>query len=144
MGLNPLRDHVAKSTARPEVSLIALVCAGYEKTIAKDSWRSPSIGHIDYLNRLDWLGVHGKPGRADHPRQCRTRAGKRNRLRAALPGGSPPPGKGLGHCRADGRNLPKVGGPPQGANHRRPLTGGGPPLYATSRKRPGAAAPVIR
>ena len=40
---NPLRDHVAKSTARPEFALIALVCAGYEKTIAKDSWRSPSI-----------------------------------------------------------------------------------------------------
>lgn len=43
---------MAKSTARPEVSLIALVCAGYEKTIAKDSWRSPSIRHIDYLTRL--------------------------------------------------------------------------------------------
>jgi ParB family chromosome partitioning protein len=51
-GWNPLRDHVAKSTARPEVSLIALVCAGYEKTIAKDSWRSPSVRHIDYLIRL--------------------------------------------------------------------------------------------
>jgi ParB family transcriptional regulator, chromosome partitioning protein len=51
-GWNPLRDHVAKSMARPEVSLIALVCAGFEKTIAKDSWRSPSSGHIDYLTRL--------------------------------------------------------------------------------------------
>ena len=51
-GWNPLRDHVAKSTARPEVSLIALVCAGYEKTIAKDSWRSPSVRHIDYLTQL--------------------------------------------------------------------------------------------
>jgi ParB family chromosome partitioning protein len=40
-GWNPLRDHVAKTTARPEFSLIALVCAGYEKTIAKDSWRVP-------------------------------------------------------------------------------------------------------
>jgi ParB family chromosome partitioning protein len=49
---NPLRTHVAKSTARPEVSLIALVCAGYEKTIAKDSWRSPSQTHRDYLNQL--------------------------------------------------------------------------------------------
>jgi len=49
---NPLRDHVAKSTARPEFSLIALVCAGYEKTIAKDSWRSPSQAHRDYLNQL--------------------------------------------------------------------------------------------
>ena len=49
---NPLRDHVAKSTARPEFSLIALVCAGYEKTIAKDSWRSPSQTHRDYLNQL--------------------------------------------------------------------------------------------
>ncbi|NHW48713.1 chromosome partitioning protein ParB, partial [Paenarthrobacter sp. MSM-2-10-13] len=51
-GWNPLRDHVAKSTARPEFSLIALVCAGYEKTIAKDSWRSPSQTHRDYLNQL--------------------------------------------------------------------------------------------
>jgi ParB family chromosome partitioning protein len=51
-GWNPLRDHVAKSTARPEVSLIALVCAGYEKTIAKDSWRSPNVRHIDYLTQL--------------------------------------------------------------------------------------------
>ncbi|MEC3853928.1 ParB/RepB/Spo0J family partition protein [Paenarthrobacter ureafaciens] len=49
---NPLRDHVAKSTARPEFSLIALVCAGYEKAIAKDSWRSPSQTHVDYLNQL--------------------------------------------------------------------------------------------
>lgn len=49
---NPLRDHVAKTTARPEVSMIALVCAGYEKTMAKDSWRSPSQTHRDYLNQL--------------------------------------------------------------------------------------------
>lgn len=28
---NPLREHVAKTTARPKFSLIALVCAGYEK-----------------------------------------------------------------------------------------------------------------
>ncbi|MFF2842504.1 ParB/RepB/Spo0J family partition protein [Paenarthrobacter sp. NPDC057981] len=49
---NPLRDHVAKSTTRPEFSLIALVCSGYEKTIAKDSWRSPSQSHVDYLNQL--------------------------------------------------------------------------------------------
>jgi ParB family chromosome partitioning protein len=51
-GWNPLRDHVGKSTGRPEFSLIALVCAGYEKTIAKDSWRSPSQTHRDYLNQL--------------------------------------------------------------------------------------------
>ncbi|MEV7663549.1 ParB/RepB/Spo0J family partition protein [Paenarthrobacter sp. NPDC089316] len=51
-GWNPLRDHVAKTTARPEFSLIALVCAGYEKTLAKDSWRSPSQTHRDYLNQL--------------------------------------------------------------------------------------------
>ncbi|MFJ6358612.1 hypothetical protein ACIQJU_16470, partial [Pseudarthrobacter oxydans] len=49
---NPLRTHVANSTARPEFSLIALICAGYEKTIAKDSWRSPSQTHRDYLNQL--------------------------------------------------------------------------------------------
>ncbi|MFF1254960.1 ParB/RepB/Spo0J family partition protein [Pseudarthrobacter sp. NPDC058329] len=51
-GWNPLRDHVAKSATRPEFSLIALVCAGYERTIAKDSWRSPSQTHRDYLNQL--------------------------------------------------------------------------------------------
>ena len=49
---NPLRDHVAGSKARPEISLIALVCAGYEKTIAKDSWRSASERHADYLGQL--------------------------------------------------------------------------------------------
>jgi ParB family chromosome partitioning protein len=49
---NPLREHVAKTTARPEFSLIALVCAGYEKTIAKDSWRSPGQTHRDYLNQM--------------------------------------------------------------------------------------------
>ncbi|KQQ92484.1 chromosome partitioning protein ParB [Arthrobacter sp. Leaf141] len=49
---NPLKDHVAKTTARPEVYLIALICAGYEKTIAKDSWRSPHQSHRDYLNQL--------------------------------------------------------------------------------------------
>lgn len=51
-GWNPLRDHVANTTARPEFSLIALICAGYEKTIAKDSWRSPHQSHRDYLNQL--------------------------------------------------------------------------------------------
>jgi ParB family chromosome partitioning protein len=49
---NPLREHVAKTTARAEFSLIALICAGYEKSIAKDSWRSPSQTHRDYLNQL--------------------------------------------------------------------------------------------
>jgi ParB family chromosome partitioning protein len=73
---NPLRDHVAKTTARPEFSLIALVCAGYEKTIAKDSWRSPSQTHRDYLNQLVVWGYtaseteqiildSGKPSEAD-------------------------------------------------------------------------------
>jgi ParB family transcriptional regulator, chromosome partitioning protein len=51
-GWNPLQDHVAKTKARPEFSLIALVCAGYEKTIQKDSWRNPSQRHKDYLNQL--------------------------------------------------------------------------------------------
>ncbi|MDP9890010.1 ParB family chromosome partitioning protein [Arthrobacter oryzae] len=49
---NPLREHVAKTTTRPEFSLVALICAGYEKTIAKDSWRSPHQSHRDYLNQL--------------------------------------------------------------------------------------------
>ncbi|MFJ6003946.1 ParB/RepB/Spo0J family partition protein [Arthrobacter sp. NPDC092385] len=51
-GWNPLRDHVAKTTTRPEVPMIALVCAGFEKTIAKDSWRSPSASHLTYLTQL--------------------------------------------------------------------------------------------
>jgi ParB family transcriptional regulator, chromosome partitioning protein len=51
-GWNPLRDHVGKTTARPEVALTALVCAGYEKTLTKDSWRSPSQTHRDYLTQL--------------------------------------------------------------------------------------------
>jgi ParB family transcriptional regulator, chromosome partitioning protein len=51
-GWNPLREHVANTTARPEVSLIALVCAGYEKTIQKDSWRSAEKRHYDYLTQL--------------------------------------------------------------------------------------------
>lgn len=73
---NPLREHVAKTTTRPEFSLIALVCAGYEKTIAKDSWRSPSQTHRDYLNQLVLWGYtaseveqiildSGKPAEAD-------------------------------------------------------------------------------
>lgn len=49
---NPLRDHIAASKARPEISLIALVCAGYEKTIVKDSWRSASERHAGYLGQL--------------------------------------------------------------------------------------------
>lgn len=51
-GWNPLRDHVAKTTTRPEVSMIALVCAGFEETIAKDSWRSPSASHLTYITQL--------------------------------------------------------------------------------------------
>ncbi|MFK4298555.1 ParB family chromosome partitioning protein [Arthrobacter sp. GAS37] len=51
-GWNPLKDHVAKTKARPEFSLIALVCAGYEKTIQKDSWRNPGQTAKDYLNQL--------------------------------------------------------------------------------------------
>ncbi|NSX35349.1 ParB/RepB/Spo0J family partition protein [Pseudarthrobacter oxydans] len=55
-GWNPLRDHTAKTTARPEFSLIALICAGYEKTIQKDSWRSAEKRHFDYLNQLTHWG----------------------------------------------------------------------------------------
>lgn len=55
-GWNPLRDHTAKTTARPEFSLIALICAGYEKTIQKDSWRSAEKRHFDYLNQLTRWG----------------------------------------------------------------------------------------
>ena len=50
-GWNPLRDHTAATTARPEFSLIALICAGYEKTIQKDSWRSAKR-QFRYLNQL--------------------------------------------------------------------------------------------
>lgn len=55
-GRNPLRDHTAKTTARPEFSLIALICAGYEKTIQKDSWRSAEKRHFDYLKQLTQWG----------------------------------------------------------------------------------------
>lgn len=55
-GWNPLRDHTAKTTARPEFSLIALICAGYEKTIQKDSWRSAEKRHFDYLHQLTQWG----------------------------------------------------------------------------------------
>jgi ParB family chromosome partitioning protein len=55
-GWNPLRDHTAKTTARPEFSLIALICAGYEKTIQKDSWRSAEKRHFHYLNQLTAWG----------------------------------------------------------------------------------------
>ncbi|MEV7136140.1 ParB/RepB/Spo0J family partition protein [Arthrobacter sp. NPDC093128] len=51
-GWNPLRDHVAKTTARSEFALIALICAGYEKTIQKDSWRSAGQVHNAYLTQL--------------------------------------------------------------------------------------------
>ncbi|MFK4637130.1 ParB/RepB/Spo0J family partition protein [Paenarthrobacter histidinolovorans] len=51
-GWNPLRDHVAGTKNRPEVSLIALVCAGYEKQLPKDAWRRPSQAQKDYLNQL--------------------------------------------------------------------------------------------
>jgi ParB family chromosome partitioning protein len=51
-GWNPLRDHVSKTTARPEFALLALICAGYEKTIQKDSWRSAGQVHKDFLNQL--------------------------------------------------------------------------------------------
>jgi ParB family chromosome partitioning protein len=55
-GWNPLRDHTTKTTARPEFSLIALICAGYEKTIQKDSWRSAEKRHFHYLNQLTAWG----------------------------------------------------------------------------------------
>lgn len=58
MGMEPAPYHFAKSTGRPEFSLLALVCAGYEKTIAKDSWRSPGKSHPDYLNQLITWGIH--------------------------------------------------------------------------------------
>jgi ParB family chromosome partitioning protein len=51
-GWNPLRDHVAKTSARPEFALLALICAGYEKNIQKDSWRSAGQVHNAYLTQL--------------------------------------------------------------------------------------------
>lgn len=56
MGLEPLRDHTAARTAQPEFSVIALVCAAYEKTIQKDSWRSADKRHFHYLNQLSSWG----------------------------------------------------------------------------------------
>lgn len=49
---NPLKEHVAGTTARPEFSLTALVCAGYEKQIPKDAWRRPGQAQKTYLNQL--------------------------------------------------------------------------------------------
>lgn len=51
-GWNPLRDHIANTTARPEFALLALICAGYEKSIQKDSWRSAGQVHNAYLTQL--------------------------------------------------------------------------------------------
>ena len=51
-GWNPLRDHIANTTARPEFALLALICAGYEKSIHKDSWRSAGQVHNAYLTQL--------------------------------------------------------------------------------------------
>lgn len=51
-GWNPLKDHTAETKNRPEFSLIALICAGYEKQIPKDAWRRPSQAQKDYLNQL--------------------------------------------------------------------------------------------
>jgi len=66
-GWNPLRDHTAKTTARPEFSLIALICAGYEKTIQKDSWRSAEKRHFHYLNQLTAQGEPQQPLTSDGP-----------------------------------------------------------------------------
>jgi hypothetical protein len=108
---NPLRDHVAVSKARPEMSLIALVCAGYEKTIAKDSWRSASERHADYLRQLvAW--VHRLRDRADHHRQ---RQGKDHRSRINDPCRAVeiPPGKAPTTTSWPGTSR-KWGGPPPG------------------------------
>jgi ParB family chromosome partitioning protein len=51
-GWNLLRDYTDAGTARPEFSQIALICAGYEKTIQKDSWRSAEKRHFQYLEQL--------------------------------------------------------------------------------------------
>jgi hypothetical protein len=117
LGVEPASHHVAKSTARPEFSLIALVCAGYEKTIAKDSWRSPSQTHRDYLNQLVLWGYKastveqlildsGKP-----PRK------KTKRHKTSLPGGTPPPGKVPADHHGRAGNLPNVGRSAASANH---------------------------
>ena len=47
-----MRDYTAATTARPEFSLIALICAGYKKTIQKDSWRSAEKRHFHYVNQF--------------------------------------------------------------------------------------------
>jgi hypothetical protein len=117
-GWNPLRDHVAKSTARPEFSLIALVCAGYEKTIAKDSWRSPAQTHRDYLNQLVTWGYtpseveqiiidSGKPAE-DEPKRHKKPLAGRNPHRPARPRPLTTAGPGTSQ---------KSGGPPPRANH---------------------------
>jgi hypothetical protein len=109
VGLEPAADHVAKTTARPEFSLIALVCAGYEKTIAKDSWRHPSQTHRDYLNQLVLWGY-----KTSTVEQLIIDSGtlaeeKPKRHKNPLAGRNPPPGKVPADHHERARNLPKVG-----------------------------------
>ncbi len=106
---NPLRDHVAKTTARPEFALIALVCAGYEKTIQKDSWCSPSQTHRDYLNQLvAWDTPHRRLSRSSSTAATRPRRPDRPRLPVPGGGSRTPPGTGP-HHRRKARSLPDVG-----------------------------------
>jgi ParB family chromosome partitioning protein len=69
-------------------SLVALVCAAYERTIAEDSWRSPSQTHRDYLNQLVlWGYTASEVGQI-------LDSGKQSEAGAAafhLPGVTPPP-----------------------------------------------------
>lgn len=54
-GYDPMREHVAAHTARPEVALLALAIAGFEKHLPRDAWRNPHPVHRFYLNQLtDW------------------------------------------------------------------------------------------
>lgn len=45
----------AKPTTRPETNMLAIVLAGFEKSLSRQSWRQPLPTEKHYLNRLaDW------------------------------------------------------------------------------------------
>lgn len=89
-GWNPLRDHVAKTTARPEFALIALICAGYEKTIQKDSWRSAGQVHNAYLTQLVTWG-YTPPAESNRSSSTSTKPGPKKASNVErVPGGVSP------------------------------------------------------
>jgi hypothetical protein len=90
--------------------------AGYEKTIAKDSWRSPSQTHRDYLNQLvtwDTPPARSRTLSSTARRQPRTTRPHKHTCRAETPPGKAP--RPLTTQRPG--TFQKSGGPPPRANH---------------------------